>query len=595
MAIYWWNMRKKELVMITTYDNQENKEIVEMESQPNVAEAIVSILTAVGIDACFGVPGGQTLPFYKAARARGFKHVLMRDERNCACAADAYARVSGKVGLCDATVGPGVTNLVSGLAEAYASSIPMIALIADINTCGEHLRHRGNVAQALEQRPLLEPTTKWIGRVQKPDMLIDIMDHALRVATTGRPGPVAIEIPEEVMLAPLSEPNLSRFNKDSAVWPRHRSAAPAEKVVDAVSRLTQARRPIILAGGGAIASGAYQEIAQFADKHGFPVVTSINGKGIIDERHPRAYGAIGIFGEIKASYALQQADVVLVLGSKFSQFNSFAWQLPMKTQEVIHVDIDGEELGRAIPVALEVVADVRVAARQILNGLKENNAKFDWTPEGEVPKQPGTEIDDPAVAPEQVIASIGDLFPEDMILVSDASLSSGWTASRHKVQQAGRGYIAPRGIAGLGWACGAAIGVALAAPEGKRIVVVAGDGAAAYWLGEIETAVRLNLPITFVILNNAGFGWIVQCERVMNFTSESTFAPVDFAAIGMAMGTGGARAKSMDEVHVGLRQAIDLNGPFVLDVLSSDRSTPTVDYGLLAPEAISRNGAYGVG
>ena len=152
--------------------------------ESTVAETLVALLEAVNIDACFGVPGGQTLPFYKAARARGFKHVLMRDERNCACAADAYARVSGKVGVCDATVGPGVTNLVSGLAEAYASSVPMIALIADINTSGEHLRHRGIVAQALEQRPILEPVTKWIGRVQKPEMLIDMMDHALRVATS---------------------------------------------------------------------------------------------------------------------------------------------------------------------------------------------------------------------------------------------------------------------------------------------------------------------------------------------------------------------------------------------------------------------------
>ena len=162
----------------------------------NVAEGLVAILEAVGIDTCFGVPGGQTLPFYQAARERGFNHVLMRDERNCACAADAYARVSGRVGLCDATVGPGATNLVSGLAEAYASSIPMIALIADMQSSKEHLRHRGIVAQALEQRPLLEPVCKWVGRVQTPEMLADIVEHALRIATTGRCGPNNIQYSE---------------------------------------------------------------------------------------------------------------------------------------------------------------------------------------------------------------------------------------------------------------------------------------------------------------------------------------------------------------------------------------------------------------
>ncbi len=562
--------------------------------ETTVAEALVTIFEAVNIDACFGVPGGQTLPFYKAARARGFKHVLMRDERNCACAADAYARVSNKVGLCDATVGPGVTNLVSGLAEAYASSIPMIALIADINTRGEHLRHRGIVAQALEQRPLLEPVTKWIGRVQQPEMLIDMMDHALRVATTGRPGPVVIEVPEEVMSATLQAPDFSCFTESSAVWPRHRSAASPDKIDEALTLLTQAKQPIILAGGGAIASGAYLEVAQLANDYGLPVVTSINGKGIIDEGHPRAYGAVGIFGEVRASHALQQADVVLVLGSKFSQFNSFGWQLPTKTQTIIHIDIDGEELNRAIPIAVDIVADVKTVAQQILNGLAASNASFDWTPNGEVPKQPGTESSDPAVAPENVIAAINEIVPQNAILVSDASLSSGWTASRFKVRTPGRGYIAPRGCAGLGWACGAAVGAALAAPKDTPIVVVAGDGAAAYWLGEIETAVRLNLPITFVMLNNAGFGWIIQCERTMDFASESTFAPVDFAAIGTAMGTGSARAQSIDAVNSGLKQAIDHRGPFVLDVLSSDQSTPTVDYGLLTQDAASKSGAYGV-
>ena len=461
-----------------------------------VGQLIVDILERVSIDVCFGVPGGQTLPFYKAAREKNYNHVLMHDERNCACAADAYARVSGKVGICDATVGPGVTNLVSGMAEAYASSIPMIALIADIDSSREHMRHRGIVAQAMEQTPLLEPVSKWIGRVSKPEMLVDIFDHALRVATTGRPGPVVIEVPEEVMMAELPSLDLSRFSSESALWPRYRGAAQQSLVDDAVARLQKAKKPIILAGGGAMASGAHKEIAQFANEFGIPVVTSINGKGIIDERHELSLGAVGIFGEVKASHALVQADVVLVLGSKFSHFNSFAWQLPTKHQDIIHIDIDGEELSRSIAVSLEIVADVKEAASQILAALSQDKKDFTWQIEGEVAAQPGTAADDPAVAPEAVVKSINQAFAENTIVVSDASLSSGWVASWHKVRQAGRGYIAPRGMAGLGWACGAAIGAAMAAPKGTRVVVVAGDGATAYWLGEIETAVRLKLPIT---------------------------------------------------------------------------------------------------
>ncbi len=563
--------------------------------ETSVGDAIVSILEAVGIDACFGVPGGQTLPFYKAARARGFRHVLMRDERNCACAADAYARVSGKVGMCDATVGPGVTNLVSGMAEAYASSVPIIALIADINTTREHKRHRGIVAQALEQRPLLEPVSKWIGRVQTPEMLADIMAHALRVATTGRPGPVVVEVPEEVMRGPVGTLDLSRFTENCAIWPRYRTAVPAAQLTTAVDSLAAAKRPIILAGGGAMASGAHQEITALAQDCGIPVVTSINGKGIIDERHSLAWGPVGNFGSTRATHALLQADVILILGSKFAQFNSFAWQAPSASQHIIHIDIDGEELSRSISATQEITADVKEAAGQLLEELKVRHVSFDWQPEGTPPEQPGTSNTDPSVAPEAVVETINDLVTENSILVSDASLSSGWTASRYRVPYAGRGYIAPRGIAGLGWACGAAIGAALAAPKNSRVVVVAGDGATAYWLGEIETAVRLKLPITFVILNNAGFGWIIQGERAMGFSEESTFAPVDFAAAGKAMGTGGIRAKTLEEVRNGLEQALATTGPFVVDVLSSDQSDPTVHFDAFVQENAARKGAYGLG
>ncbi|ODT89928.1 thiamine pyrophosphate-binding protein [Phenylobacterium sp. SCN 70-31] len=560
-----------------------------------VADEIVAILQAVGIDTCFGVPGGQTVPFYGAARARGFRHVLVHDERNGACAADAYARVSGRVGMCDATVGPGATNLVSGLAEAYASGVPVLALVADIKTGREHLRRRGVSSQALEQADLLRPVSKWLARVHRPEMLADMMEHALRVATTGRPGPVVLEIPEDVMASPVDAFDLSRFTPEAASWPRHRPAAAAGDVARAVALLAAAERPIVLAGGGAVASGAYAEVARLADTFGLPVVTSINGKGIIDERHPRAGGVVGVFGDVGASQTLQQADVVLVLGSKFAQFNSFLWRLPGREQTLIHVDVDGEELGRAIPAAIGIVADIREAAAQIADGLTALSPRFAWTRQGVLPPQPGTAPDDPAVAPEAVVAAIADLAPDDSILVTDASLASGWTAARYPIRRAGRGFLAPRGLAGIGWAGGAALGAALGSPAGTRVVAVAGDGAAAYWLGEIETAVRMELPIIFVMLNNAGYGWVIQGERSLGITPESVFRPVDFAAVGRAMGAGASRAATLDEAREGLAAALSQPGPYVLDVLSSELSSPSVDYALLVPEAASKLGAYGMG
>jgi acetolactate synthase-1/2/3 large subunit len=359
--------------------------------------------------------------------------------------------------------------------------------------------------------------------------------------------------------------------------------------------LVKAKRPIVLAGGGAMASRAFKEVLELAEEFGLQIVTSINGKGIIDERHPKALGVVGVFGDVAASHTLAQADVVLVLGSKFAQFNSFMWRLPGKTQQLIHIDIDGEELGRAMPAVMEIVADVREASRQIISGLNAKKAQFDWSPKGEPPEQPGTKADDPAVAPERVITALSELSGENDILVTDASLASGWTSSRYQQRTAGRGFLAPRGLAGIGWAGGAAIGAAFAAQPGQRVYVVAGDGAAAYWIGELETAARFKLPITFIMLNNAGFGWVVQGERSLGISPESSFDPVDFAAIGVAMGAGGARAQSIKEVQAGLRQASAHNGPFVLDVLSSELSSPSVDYALLNPEAASKYGAYGMG
>jgi acetolactate synthase-1/2/3 large subunit len=259
---------------------------------------------------------------------------------------------------------------------------------------------------------------------------------------------------------------------------------------------------------------------------------------------------------------------------------------------VIHIDLDGEELNRSVSTFLEIVADAREAAVQILNGLRAAKRTFAWRPSGAPPAQPGTAEDDPAVAPESVVQAINQVVTDRTILVSDASLASGWTASHYKVPGAGRKFIAPRGLAGIGWACGAAIGAALAAPHGTRIIVVAGDGAAAYWLGEMETAVRWKLPITFIILNNSGFGWVIQHEKKLAFSELSTFSPVDYAAIGTATGTKSMRARTIGEVHDGLRQALAQDGPFVLDVLSSQRADATINYLSIDAGAPSISKAY---
>ncbi len=562
--------------------------------QQDVGDALVRHLIEIGVEVCFGVPGGQTIPLYGATRRAGFKHVLMHDERNTACAADAYARVSGKLGVCDATVGPGATNLVSGIAEAFASAVPVLAIVGDAKTSREHLRQHSIASQAMQQRAMLEGVSKQFCRVHRAEGLADTLENAVRVAVTGRCGPVMLEIPEDVFFgAAAPDARVLACGGDS--WPRYQSEPCSEDLSHAVALIAKAERPVILAGGGAIVSKECSEVVAFAEALGIPVVTSINGKGAIDEFHPLSRGAVGVFGSVVASRTLQQADVVIVFGSKFAQFNSFMWRLPAASQTIIQIDTDGAELGRAIPVSLAICADAGRTAKRLRDAVSHLPRKPDYVLSGDAVAQPGTSIDDPHVAPEAVIESINAVADENLVLVADASLSSGWSASRFKVRGAGRKFLAPRGLAGIGWAGGAAIGAALALPAGGRVVAVSGDGAAAYWIGEIETAVRLRLPIIFVILNNSGFGWIMQGEAMLGIDPKSTFAPVDFAAIGRATGAAGHRCTTIEQVDAALTQALGVLGPTIIDVISSEMASPSVDFAVLDPAAASAFGAYGMG
>lgn len=543
-------------------------------------ERLGELLGAGGIDVVFGVPGGQTLPLYAAAPAQGRTQVVVRDERNAACAADAYARVSGKVGVCDATVGPGVTNLVSGLAEAYSSSIPILAIVADIATDTEHLRRRSVASQATQQRAVLEPVTKWVARVEHPAALDETFEQALRVAVTGRPGPVVLEIPEDVFTgaADASRPR-SLSHRDFA-YPRFRSAPDEERLAVAADLVRSAEKPLVLAGGGVLYGGAAEAVTALAREHQIPVATTINGKGAIDERDPLAAGVTGAFGTPGASIAVEEADVVVALGTKLDQISTHTWRLPTAEQTVIHVDADGEEIGRTRPVELGIQADARAFADGLRRELTNRSAQgSNWLRDLPSATPPATSADDPAVAPELVVAAVDRSLAPDDVLVCDASLASGWGAAHFTVKRSGVGMLAPRGLAGIGWSAGAGLGAAAAAGPQRRTVVLAGDGAWAYCLSEVETAVRLGYDITYVILNNATLAWIKHVEDQMEIPNSSQLGPIDFAAVARGMGATGTRATSIDEFDDALAAALDAPGPALVDVLTSLDASPIVGYG----------------
>ncbi|HJN93425.1 MAG TPA: thiamine pyrophosphate-binding protein [Dehalococcoidia bacterium] len=541
-----------------------------------VGERLAALIAGGGVNAMFGVPGGQTMPLYGAAAAAGLQHVLMRDERGAACAADAYARLSGRVGFCDATVGPGVTNLVSGVAEAYASSIPIVAVIADIRSDQMHLRRRASVSQAMDQAALLAPITKWFGRVERPDSLDAVFDQAIRIATTGRPGPVVVEIPDDVFGDAMSDAaELRTLGPAEFAYPRFRSAPTTADLERAVRLLAGAERPLILTGGGVTFSDASEAVSELAERHQIPVVTTISGKGTIVESSPLAAGVTGVFGTRTANSASLAADLVLVIGCKLGQLTTHGWSLPRRDQQVIHIDVDGEEIGRAIPATLGIVADAREAARCLTAALSESNyTGTNWLVDLDIPEDDSAAADG-AIQPEALAGVLSDALREDDVLVCDASLSSGWGAA-HVPAQRHRSFVAPRGLAGIGWGAGAAIGARMAVEPTRRVVVLAGDGAWGYSLSEVETATRLGVDITYIILNNSGLGWIKHGEDYRGHEEKSLFSDVDFAGVARSMGAGGSRVTNLEDFESHLHAALEDPQPHLVDVVTSLEATPVL-------------------
>ncbi len=545
----------------------------------SLSHRLVEVLVAGRVKAIFGVPGGQTLPLYGAAHDAGLLHVLMRDERGAACAADAYARASGHVGFCDATVGPGATNLVSGLAEAMSSSIPIVAIVADIRTTRSHLRRRAVVSQAVDQAAMLAPLVKWVGRVERGEALDAVLDQALRIATTGRPGPVVLEIPEDVFHEEPDPSQFRNFSEREFVYPRFRSAPTAGGLAAAVDLLSGAKRPLIMAGGGVTFSGAANAVSALAQEHQIPIVTSISGKGTIDERSPLAAGVTGRFGTARANAAAMAADVVLVIGCKLGQLSTHGWQLPGPGQTIIHIDVDGEEIGRTGPVALGIVADAREAASMLTTALRDTIAGRNWLGDVQPSLNDPRAASDGAVAPTRIAEVISAALREDDLLLCDASLASGWGAANTLVKKAGPNFIAPRGLAGIGWAGGAVIGARIATPPHRRVVALAGDGGWAYSLSEMETAVRLELDITYVILNNQALGWIKHIEDRLGITPPSTFTAVDFGGVARSMGAEGAHVTNLEDFEAHFQRGLEHPGPYLVDVASSMDASPIIAFG----------------
>lgn len=566
----------------------------------HVGAQLVDRLIRYGVRHVFGCPGGQTLPMYNGiAHRRGeIDHVLVRDERSGVFAADAYARATGSIGVCDATVGPGASNLVSGLVEAYSSSVPVLAIVSDIPREWEHRRDFGSASQAFEQRRYLEGCVKWYGRVQTPAGLSEILHACIRIATSGRPGPTILEIPDDVFAAEAG-PETFAPSPEWATFPRTRTAPDPSAVEQAVERLRKSRRPIVIAGGGALHAGAEREVQELVELLGCPIATTLTGKGIVAETHPLCIGVVGRFGVPMANALLEEADCVVFIGSKTGQTTTLGWTLPYLDTPIVHIDVDPQELGRNYHDTVALAADAKLGTAALALAIRAGpkpayawerdriaalrQAWWDRPIEPKAPREPGI------LKPQDLIRIMRAHMSDDDLFVSDASLASGWIGGRFQLRAAGRHFFAPRGLAGLGWGLPAAIGVceslALRPPaaggtKGPRVFCLAGDGGWGYSMADVETATRRQLPIVAVILNNSSLGWIKHsgATRYPDGIVSEDFIDVSYADAARALG---AEARSVDRLDVfeaALREAIadGRRRPWVIEARTCDIETPVL-------------------
>ncbi|HXG49971.1 MAG TPA: thiamine pyrophosphate-binding protein [candidate division Zixibacteria bacterium] len=537
------------------------------------AEAVVEMLRVHGVEILFGLCGDTSLPFYDALARRpsGIRHILARDERSAGYMADGYARVSGKVGVCEGPSGGGVTYMLPGIVEANDSSVPLVCINSDVSVPA-----RGRYALTeLDQRALMRPVTKWNAVLDRAEDIPRVFRAAFARATTGRPGAVHVSLPFDVQKAPV-EGNDLRGDPTLGRCPSRRVAPDRVLVERAAELLRTAARPVMICGGGVLISGAGQEIVGLAERLSIPVATSISGKGAIAEDHPLAVGVVGSNGGTLETRAIvDAADLVVFVGCRAGSVTTERWRHPAPgTARVIHIDVDPAVMGANYPVDVPLVGDAKLALAALDEALGTTRRPLDPTPVREARERKFRRFSELAasaekpIRPERVVAELARTLDPDAVIVADAGTPCPYFAAYYPLRQSGRRFLSNRAHGALGYSLPAAIGAYLARP-GAKCVSIMGDGSFGFSCGELETAIRYWLPITFIVLSNASYGWIKAGQKATcgGRYFGVDFLPTDHAAVAAAFGMYARRVTEPEELGPALKEALALEAPSLVDVV----------------------------
>ncbi|HOW14572.1 acetolactate synthase large subunit [Methanosarcina sp.] len=528
----------------------------------NGAKALIKCLEKEGVDTLFGYPGGQIIPFYNELYDSDLHHILVRHEQAAAHAADGYARATGKTGVCVSTSGPGATNLVTGIATAYMDSVPIVALTGQVPTS-----LIGNDAfQEADITGITQPITKHNYLVQKAEDIPRIVKEAFHIASTGRPGPVLIDLPKDVQ---NTEIDLQYPDRVELRGYKPTYKGNTQQIKRAAEEIANSCRPIIYAGGGVISSNASAELVELAETIMAPVTTTLMGISSIPTEHPLYVGMLGMHGCKYANYAIQESDLIIAVGARFDdrvtgKIESFA-----PNARIIHIDVDPAEISKNVKVHVPIVGD----AKQVLKSLNKyvQRCKSEewiekvnqWKKEYPLTYRKSQDT----IMPQFVIEQVSEAC-RDAIIVTEVGQHQMWAAQFFKYSKP-RTFLTSGGLGTMGYGFPAAMGAKVGRPD-KTVINIAGDGSFQMNSQELATVVQNDIPVVNVILNNGYLGMVRQWQELFYDRRYSyTFikGSVDFVKLAEAYGALGLRAERPSEVRPAIEEAVRSGRPAVVEVI----------------------------
>lgn len=539
------------------------------------AEAMVRLLEGHGVRHLFGLCGDTSLPLYDALARLDHKltHILTRDERHAAYMADAYARVTGRPGVCEGPSGGGATYIMPGLIEANDSAVPVLAINSDVSTTSAGLYP----LTELDQDAFFRPVTKWNGVIRSAEVLPRMVRKAFREMTTGRPGAVHLGLPYDVQKAAVTQGDIwsdARF----ATYPALPTAANPADSEALLNALLAARSPVVICGGGVVLAGGTGALASLAQTLDIPVCTTVSGQGALAETHPNCVGVVGSNGGVPATRALvDAADCVFYIGCRAGSVTTERWRSPKSGTTVLHMDNDPAVIGACYQTKAAMVCDARLGLEALLAGL---TARTDISGKSGAARTKAVKAKKWAgfaalakagaapIRPEQIMADLNAVLPKEAIVCADPGTPCPYFSAWFEWPKAGRHFITNRAHGALGFSLGASIGAQIGRADAK-VVCAMGDGSFAMSVGELETLKRLNLPITILVFSNAMFGWIKAGQKVgfgARYFSVD-FSRTDHAAVAAAYGIKSWRVSDPATLRATLKKAVLFDGPTLVDMI----------------------------